>query len=159
MHLSPMTYQFHCVATALGVRDVMILIKNALSDQQTSADVRSSVEIAVAEGLNNIVIHAVKGDTTARIGVQLSIDPIRIMVHLRDPGEALPGWRTPGMRERDLSVARADLPEGGFGWNLIHTLTDRLDYRRINGNNQLSMWFNQSTDARSTRPYQDLRMS
>ena len=31
-----------------------------------------------------------------------------------------------------------DLPEGGFGWHVIRTLSKDLHYRRENGRNQLS---------------------
>ena len=114
-----MTYQFDCRATELGVRQLLIDLHAALTDVVTREDVRSSIEIAVAEGLNNVVEHALAPSRDGRIHVQMGADAAQV----------------------DLDVPLTELPEGGFDWGMIHALTDRLDYSRINGVNRLKMWF------------------
>jgi len=47
------------------------------------------------------------------------------------PGECLPEGRLPEVRGVE------ELPEGGFGWHLIRTLSRDLAYRRIDGRNEL----------------------
>ncbi|WP_082182032.1 ATP-binding protein [Aestuariivita boseongensis] len=137
----PMTCHFDCAAQDLAVRDVMIRLRAALVERVPCRDARSSVEIAVAEGLNNIVEHALCDQPQARIHVKLMVEGGQIFVRLRDEGRAMPGWRLPKGKPTDLNVGLQDLPEGGFGWGMIHMLADQLDYSRIDGVNRLKMWF------------------
>jgi len=137
----PITYQFTCRATELGVRDLMQRFQDALTCQDLDADTQSTVAIAVTEGLNNIVEHALAGRMDESIDVALSVDAAQVFVLLQDAGCAMPGWQIPATCQTVLPVARADLPEGGFGWMMIRSLTDRVDYSRTNGMNRLKMWF------------------
>ncbi|MCE8007211.1 ATP-binding protein [Aestuariivita sp.] len=137
----PLTYQFSCPASELAVRDLLIELRSALSAARLESDLSSSVEIAVAEGLNNIVEHACAGVVDGLIRVEMRVNAAHVFVQMLDSGEALPDWILPEGRAADLSVARGALPEGGFGWNMIRNLADRLDYSRINGTNLLKMWF------------------
>ena len=51
----------------------------------------------------------------------------------------MPGGRPPAGRLPDgADCALVDLPEGGFGWHLIRTLTRDLAYVRSGGCNRLS---------------------
>lgn len=137
----PVTYQFSCRATDLGVRDLMQRFLDTLRHQDLDEDVQSTVAIAVTEGLNNIVEHALTGRADESIDVALSVDAVQIFVLVQDAGTAMPGWQIPAGCPAVLPVARVDLPEGGFGWTMIRSLTDRVDYSRINGMNRLKMWF------------------
>lgn len=136
-----MTYQFDCRATELDVRQVLIDLRAALADVVAGDDVRSSVEIAVAEGLNNVVEHSLTASCDGRIHVRMGVDAAHVFVLLQDPGAPYPNWALPDAPQVDLDVPLAELPEGGFGWGMIHALTDRLDYSRVSGMNCLKMWF------------------
>lgn len=136
-----MTYQFTCRASELEVRSLMAQLGSALRESALEDDLQSSVEIAVTEALNNIVEHACAGISDALIRIDLTIKAAHVIVHLQDPGAALPGCRIPQARALDLAVGRDDLPEGGFGWGLIHALTDQLEYSRSEGANRLRMRF------------------
>ena len=137
----PMTYQFSCPATDLATRDMMIRLRSVLQASGITDDLQSSVEIAVAESLNNIVEHACVGRPRAIIQVEMKVYAAYVFVLLQDPGDPFPGWTLPTGQPADLSVPRATLPEGGFGWHMIYALTDRLDYSRAGGMNRLKMWF------------------
>ena len=136
-----MTYQYSCKATELGGRDLAIRLLDALTVECICENQKNSIGIAVTEGLNNIVEHALSGCSKKRIYVDLSLNSAQVFVLLQDEGRAMPGWQIPAGRPAYLPVARPDLPEGGFGWTVIHTLADRVDYSRINGVNRLKMWF------------------
>ena len=137
---TPISRQIRCNATELSVRKMLVKLRQQYRDMGLNEDTCSSVEIAVAEALNNIVGHACANQPDAVICLDLSRDATHVFVQVQDPGVALPGWNLPEGRRPNLEVARDDLPEGGFGWGLIHMVSDRLGYSRIDGQNRLKMW-------------------
>ena len=128
-------------ATELGVRALLGWLAAQLARFDLSDDNRGSLEIAVSESLNNIVEHAYAGRVDGLIAVTLWRTGQGIEVELRDTGCALPGLRLPDGNPADISGALDDLPEGGFGWFLIRTLTQRLDYTRTDDGNCLQLGF------------------
>ncbi len=105
---------------------------SALSDED-----RSVAELVLAEVLNNVVEHAY-GAGGGRVTVSLTGDPDGIRCRVIDQGRAMPGERLPeGRLPGGPMTALADLPEGGFGWHLIRSLSVGLTYARVNGQNRL----------------------
>ena len=96
---------------------------------------RGTAELVLAEALNNIVEHAYAqgpGDIEVTIRrVQGDLDCRIVDKGLPMPGEDPPQGRLP-VQDPD------DLPEGGFGWFLIRTLSRDLRYARVGGNNELT---------------------
>lgn len=101
-----------------------------------SADGRGTVEIVLAEALNNIVEHAY-GGAEGRIQVRLGHVSPDIWCEIADGGIPMPDETLPAGHLRDIAPSD-DLPEGGFGWFLIRTLAHDLTYRRQNGGNLLT---------------------
>ena len=132
---------FECCATDMDVRGLLQEMRGVLAAHHTSEELLDSVETAVAEGLNNVVEHALKDEPNARISTELALEANCVIVHIIDNGIAMPGNTVPPGHAANLAVPRHELPEGGFGWALIHMLTDRLDYNRVDGVNHLKMWF------------------
>jgi len=95
-------------------------------------------ELVLAEALTNIVEHACRGRTDACFTCEVTLSPGRLACRLRDDGRPMPGLRAPEGAEQDVDVPVSDLPEGGYGWNLIRKLTGRLAYFRADGVNHLS---------------------
>jgi serine/threonine-protein kinase RsbW len=100
-----------------------------------SEDDRGTAEIVLSEALNNIVEHAYAAH---RGQIEVCVRVVRgalictvIDQGLPMPGESLPEGRLPEVRGVE------DLPEGGFGWHLIRTLSSDLAYSRVNGRNEL----------------------
>lgn len=115
-----------------GLRD---LLSCALLDD-LGEDCRSTVQIVLAEALNNIVEHAYAGDA-GLIEVELWRDPACLRIQIRDSGRPMPNASLPKGTLPPLG-AMEDLPEGGFGWFLIHSLALDLAYHREGGLNRLS---------------------
>lgn len=67
----------------------------------------------------------------------MRLDQGALHCRITDSGAAMPGGRLPPGQFQDLGETQS-LPEGGFGWFLIRTLAQDLDYRRIAGRNLLS---------------------
>ena len=56
----------------------------------------------------------------------------------QDNGAPMPDETLPAPKQVSTDVALEDLPEGGFGWFLIHNVTKDLSYRREEGWNYLN---------------------
>lgn len=117
---------------------------NSQADPQTefptgSAVDDGTVELVLAEVLNNIVEHAYS-DAAGLITLDLRRARGRLCCLLRDEGRPMPaGCLPPGLAPAlGPAPAIADLPEGGFGWFLIRSLTRDLHYDREPGCNRLS---------------------
>jgi serine/threonine-protein kinase RsbW len=86
--------------------------------------------------LNNIVEHAYarhQGD----IVVTLQLSASELVCRIVDTGLPMPEGVLPAGKLKPM-LADEDLPEGGFGWFLIRTLSRDLEYRRDGNNNLLS---------------------
>ena len=96
---------------------------------------RGTAEIVLAEALNNIVEHAY-AKHTGTIAVDLAIDGTELLCKIVDHGIAMPGEVLPTGELRIFDNWQ-DLPEGGFGWHLIRTLSRALTYHRRDNANVL----------------------
>lgn len=112
-------------------------VGQSLRDFSLNVAVDSPWELVVAEALNNIVEHAYQDARDGDIRVQLEFTPTRMRAVIVDNGAPMPNETLPRGLQANLDVETQDLPEGGFGWFLIHTLTDELTYQRLDGTNQL----------------------
>jgi serine/threonine-protein kinase RsbW len=109
-------------------------------------DQRGTVEVVLAEVLNNIAEHAYAGGP-GKITVTLRLGGAGLACQVTDDGVPMPDGRLPDgahpMEQLSIGgnladVALEDLPEGGFGWNMIRLLTEGLHYVRVGGQNRLS---------------------
>lgn len=101
-----------------------------------SQDLRSSAEIVLAEVLNNIVEHAY-ADRHGMIALGLDPRDRGLICIVSDTGAPMPDLCLPKGQLQPLGRVE-DLPEGGFGWFLIRSLTERLEYHHADGVNHLS---------------------
>jgi len=139
------TIRVECIATQWAVRDLLIDLRAWLRALNLSDVNCGTVEIALAEALNNVVEHAYPADLPGDIALDLALTAACLRCELRDQGAALPGLVPPDAGLPSIDGPRESLPEGGFGWSLIRTLTSRLSYERRDGENRLTLEFNLNT--------------
>ena len=101
---------------------------------------RDTVALVLAEILNNIAEHAVP-DQGADIRLVVRAARDRLHVVTEDSGRALPTRLLGSAELPDMGQTVDDLPEGGFGWFIIHSLVDDMVYERTEGRNRLSFSF------------------
>jgi serine/threonine-protein kinase RsbW len=123
----------------LSVRKALKSCMQGLAHLEMGQDDKASVELVLAEVLNNVVEHAYQ---ERDIGV-IELDVLRrgdeLEVKILDDGVPMPGGEMPQGLPHDLdAIGEQDLPEGGFGWFLIRELTRDLTYRRDGSRNHLS---------------------
>lgn len=118
------------------VRHILGTVRSWLNQNDIEVPLLERVELSLAEVFNNIEEHG-GGPTT--IKVQGHCNPLYIRIHIYDYANEIPQQfleRTAPMPE-----AQGTAPEGGFGWPLIHMLTDRISYARIKDQNRLELQF------------------
>ena len=123
-----------------------------MQDNAYSADLCAMTELALAEALNNIVEHAYSEDVIGVIELLLEGLPDGVKCTLIDEGQGLPGGEIPSDSQPDTDVALDDLPEGGFGWHILLSLTETVDYERSFDTNRLSFTMRQEAEVSSTEP-------
>ncbi|MGI3187247.1 ATP-binding protein [Nioella aestuarii] len=98
-----------------------------------------SLELVLAEILNNVVEHAYQDRGEGQIELTVSVRDGSIYCGVSDFGSPMPGGiLPPARRHSPKALALQDLPEGSFGWALIRDLTTGLDYSRNEGVNRLT---------------------
>lgn len=121
----------------LAAREALASLAAFLAPARLTADTASTVQIVVAEALNNVIEHAY-GPEGGPIYLRARLLDKRLEVLIRDTGQPLPQHL---FRDGPEAPNPADLPEGGFGWHLIRTLADRLDHNRLAQWNELRIVF------------------
>ena len=125
---------------AEGVRQALVSLRHWLVQAGCPEPVCGKIELALAEVLNNIIEHAYLGDPAGWVQFVVEIQTESIACHVADAGIGLPEGQIPKPNPPKTAVAVGQLPEGGFGWFLIHSLTENLSYRREDGINHLDLW-------------------
>lgn len=125
---------------ALAVRTGLHALFETLLLRGLTADDRGAAEIVLAEALNNIVEHAYS-TTHGEIDITLQLRQSELICTIIDSGKPMPDNALPEGNPASIGAVE-DLPEGGFGWHLIRTLSKDLHYQRKDGRNQLSFRLN-----------------
>lgn len=124
-------------ATYEEVRKSIIAAGDALKPLDLSLEDLSSVEIVLAEALNNVVEHGYPDNSGGEIALKLRRHRAGILIQIKDWGRPMPGGRTP-IGDHPATSSRVEhLPEGGYGWFLIRELARDLIYDREDGENIL----------------------
>lgn len=104
-----------------------------------NSDSVSTLRLCIAEALNNIVEHAYEGVEGKPIFADVRFKPDSYEVMLIDEGKPMPGGRLPSGEVDHNIEDLEELPEGGFGWMLIHSQMDAVEYERRDGCNVLRL--------------------
>lgn len=122
----------------LDVRQALECVLSKLAKLDLSLDDRGTVELVLAEVLNNIVEHACAGNCEESVEIAITRRHSALKFVVVDTGRAIPGGTPPAGQMRDIDYPRTNLPEGGFGWALIRELAEDLKYSRKDDRNRLS---------------------
>jgi serine/threonine-protein kinase RsbW len=123
-------------AEPASIRAALLQITAVSPVRDLSPDQRATVELVLAEVLNNVAEHAY-ADSAGPVAVTVALHAGMLVCDVVDDGIVMPGGILPDGRLPETGSDR-DLPEGGFGWHLIRSLTCDVAYRRQRGSNRLS---------------------
>ncbi|MEO0664664.1 MAG: ATP-binding protein [Pseudomonadota bacterium] len=127
-----------CLSDTFEVRNSLKTLMADMEGRDYLPEERGTVELVLAEVLNNVAEHAYEEKGDGRIQLDLSYQTGGIAIELQDYGKPMPGGQTPLGMPHNLDVEVEDLPEGGFGWFLIGELAKDLVYERRGDTNFLS---------------------
>lgn len=137
----PRIFHHQFVADPLSVRDALRAAMARFLRQMTETEA-GTLELILAEVLNNIVEHGYENSGEGSITLSIVRDRRGMNCAVSDDGTALPlECLLHSESEGAGGHVRPDpgkLPEGGFGWFLIRDLAEELGYRRENGHNLLA---------------------
>ncbi|MEP3847126.1 MAG: ATP-binding protein [Paracoccaceae bacterium] len=124
----------------MAVRTALEELQTALSPLMLSPEEAGSVELVMAEALNNIVEHAYpKGSPQGPIRVRATHNSDGLHLSVVDEGMGMPDGKLPLGVPAQVDVDFFDLPEGGFGWFLIKDLAKDVEYKRLGWENHLTL--------------------
>lgn len=109
-----------------------------LTASGVTGDEVSSVEIVLAEALNNIVEHAYPDTKSGQIHLVVRRRNNSLMFEVSDKGRPMPKGRAPlGNHPMSEFNSHDAMPEGGYGWFLIREIVQDLVYDRRDNENIL----------------------
>lgn len=120
----------------VSVREGLTSLMASPMMRRLTEDSQGTVEIVLAEVLNNIAEHAY-ANYPGQIEVVIEDQAGEMFFRIKDSGLPMPGGVLPGGKLNETRELE-DLPEGGFGWYLIRLLTKGLTYARTNDANLLN---------------------
>lgn len=136
-----------------AVRKALVDTIAALRFLDLSGEEYGSIELVLAEVMNNIVEHAYANNPDGMIELEIAPSERGLNCILRDDGQPMPDGSVPmgvlPSQNAGPSTDIEDLPEGGFGWFLIRDLARDLQYTRHNGKNILTFYI--ATELRVLR--------
>lgn len=130
-----------CVQSGqFAARQALSKVFEALRPLDLDIEEAGTIEIVLAEVLNNIVEHAYPPTGPAGpIAIHCIQKPDGLLVKVMDQGNKWPDEKLPSVTAVPLDVALQDMPEGGFGWFLIQHLAKDVTYARVGEENHLNM--------------------
>ena len=111
------------------------------------ADRCAVFELVAAEVLNNVMEHACRGEDGIPFQAWAISEDGALVFKVLDDGAPMPASVVANLETGHAPLPRTDdsvqaLPEGGWGWCLIHELSEKIEYVRDNGANHLHIHLN-----------------
>ncbi len=122
---------------SIAVRTALGSALSGLRYLELSEEEGGTVELVLAEAMNNVVEHAYK-DGSGVIELRVANSADGLFCEVLDDGQGMSGLPAGDNPQRDPPTATDEMPEGGFGWFLIRALSRDLHYARENGRNRLT---------------------
>jgi serine/threonine-protein kinase RsbW len=110
-----------------------------LEEESIDPECSTDATLALAEALNNVVEHAYNWSEEGRIDMRLNLQDHLLTAQVTDQGQAFNGPPAKKPMENRDEVDLLDLPEGGFGWFMIHSLCTEINFVRKNNRNNLTL--------------------
>jgi serine/threonine-protein kinase RsbW len=112
-------------------------VQSCCAEHRLADEAAFKMTLALEEAVMNVISHAFAGQPPPHlITVRLDITPERFAAEVIDNGHPFDPTTAPGP---NLSLPVEQRDPGGLGIHLMRRMTDRVEYRRRNGENVLRM--------------------
>jgi len=133
-------FEVHVESGKCAAREALDKFLEELRPLNLDIEEAGTIELVLAEVLNNIVEHAyAPASDGGPIAIRCEQTPDGLFVLIKDRGTAMPDGKLPLGDLAPLDAELDDLPEGGFGWFLIQHLARDVTYTRVDNENHLKM--------------------
>ncbi|MBN2718016.1 MAG: ATP-binding protein [Deltaproteobacteria bacterium] len=137
------TVEYRVAATALSIRAISMSLRAFLNNISVVSDSASMLELAIAEGMNNVLEHAYDGQNEGEMRIVVHLDDMQLTIKIFDHGMEPNRERVssiPPLPEISDEMPMTDeLLCEGRGLFIMESLMDTLDYERIGDENCLKM--------------------
>ncbi len=117
-----------------GLARMAVRLDTFAERRQLPADVRRDLHLVIDEIVNNIVRHA--RPRHPRVTVHLAIADGALVIRIVDDGDE---FDPTTKADPDTTLGLDDRPVGGLGLFLVRQLMTEVRYRRLRGNNHLTL--------------------
>lgn len=139
-HNQPARFEVSVETGAMAVRHALDKLMSRLEPLKLEIEESGTVELVIAEALNNVVEHGYPDPNEyGLIHILCSQEHNGLRFEIKDKGRPMPNGQPPFGFAPDVTVALDDLPEGGFGWFLIKDLARDVSYERQGNENHLTL--------------------
>ncbi len=121
-----------------SIREALSDLRGRLERHDLTLEELNTVEVVLAEVMNNVAEHAYAWRQDGEMLVHLRVATDGLHCSVTDEGRAMPDDALPFGGDLDPGMPIDDLPEGGFGWLIIRRLAHDVRYLRQSGVNELS---------------------
>lgn len=136
----PLSFHVQAQSGPLAVRELLKAVMDGLKSSSLDIEEVGTIEIVLAEALNNVVEHAYpEGDSQGPIDLFAEAKADGLHFRIEDIGHPMPDGQAPIGKQAELDVEMMDLPEGGFGWFIIRDLAKDVEYTRQGNRNVLTL--------------------
>jgi serine/threonine-protein kinase RsbW len=111
-----------------------VFVTAVLREHGYPHDLVNDLELAADEAVTNVIEHAYRYDARRSFSLELQMEKALVRALIRDSGEAFEPAQAPPV---DLEQHIAERRTGGLGVHLMHTMMDKVEHRRENGQNLL----------------------
>lgn len=109
-----------------------------LDRNAVASSCKDDILIVLGEVLNNIVEHGYKEHNGGDIHLRAHAEKDAVHISTMDHGPPIPRSTLSEANLPEKTDDMQTMPEGGFGWFMIHALTDDMRYERVDGQNRFS---------------------
>lgn len=134
----------------LAVRDALKSTLDGLRHLDLSEDEASTIELVLAEVMNNVVEHAFPDEREGIIELHMAYATDGLDCTVKDNGLAMPNGNPPVTCPPDPGLSLDLLAEGGFGWFLIRELASDLGYAHDGTHNVLTFHLDVGRNVRTS---------
>lgn len=109
-----------------------------LEGERVDPECIGDVTLVLAEALNNVIEHAYGTETSGDIQIKGTLRALTLSLQIVDKGKPFDGPPDEvvlNTEKYDLS----DMPDGGFGWFLIKSLTEDVHFSHDGDKNKLTL--------------------